>query len=36
MEEWDDFTHQAVGIAPTLAAAQEWVNDLHIGDDPAA
>lgn len=35
LEEWDDFRYQVVGTAPTLAAAQEWVNELRIGDDPA-
>lgn len=36
LEEWDDFAYQVVGTAPTLAAAQEWVNELQIGGDSAA
>lgn len=36
LEEWNDFTYEAVGTAPDLAAAQEWVNDLQIEDDSAA
>ncbi|WP_399139476.1 hypothetical protein Q3A86_18920 [Streptomyces sp. NBUA17] len=36
LEEWDDFVHQVVGIAPHLAAAREWVNELQVGDAPAA
>jgi hypothetical protein len=35
LEEWDGFTYQVVGTALDLAAAQEWVNALRIGDDPA-
>lgn len=36
LEEWDDFAYQVVGTAPDLSAAQEWVNELQIGDDSAA
>ncbi|WP_307854020.1 DUF6087 family protein [Streptomyces tagetis] len=36
LEEWDDFAYAVVGTAPTLTAAQEWVNELQIGDDSAA
>jgi hypothetical protein len=36
LEEWDGFAHAVVGTAPNLAAAQEWVNELRIGDGPAA
>ena len=36
LEEWDDFTYQVVGTAPNLAAAQNWVAELALDDDPAA
>ncbi|WFB08769.1 DUF6087 family protein [Streptomyces sp. LX-29] len=36
LEEWDAFTYQVVGTAPSLAVAQEWVNEPQTGDDPAA
>ncbi|MEK8171383.1 DUF6087 family protein [Streptomyces sp. M19] len=35
LEEWDDFAYVVVGTAPTLAAAQKWVNELQIGDGSA-
>ncbi|WP_406000251.1 hypothetical protein [Streptomyces sp. NBC_00829] len=36
LNEWSGFAYEPVGIAPDLAAAQAWVNELRIGDDPAA
>jgi hypothetical protein len=35
LEEWDGFTYEVVGTALDLAAAQEWVNEFQIGDEPA-
>jgi hypothetical protein len=32
LEEWDGFVYSVVGTALDLAAAQEWVNELEIGD----
>ncbi|MFI5981460.1 DUF6087 family protein [Streptomyces sp. NPDC051555] len=36
LEAWDGFAYQVIGTAPDLAVAQAWVNELPIGDDPAA
>ncbi|MFI7240921.1 DUF6087 family protein [Streptomyces qinglanensis] len=36
LEEWSGFAYEVVGTADNLAAAQGWVNELHVGDDPAA
>jgi hypothetical protein len=36
LEEWNGFAYEPVGSAPSLAAAQEWVNELRIGDDTGA
>ncbi|MCC5036312.1 DUF6087 family protein [Streptomyces sp. WAC 00631] len=35
LEEWTGFVYEVVGTAPSLAAAQEWGNQLQIGDDSA-
>ncbi|MCX5605952.1 DUF6087 family protein [Streptomyces phaeochromogenes] len=35
LEEWDGFTYEVAGTALDLAAAQEWVNEFQIGDQPA-
>ncbi|MFE7622584.1 DUF6087 family protein [Streptomyces sp. NPDC057509] len=34
LEEWNGFTYEPVGTAPSLTTAQEWVNSLRLGDDP--
>ncbi|MEU5068912.1 DUF6087 family protein [Streptomyces virginiae] len=36
LEEWSGFAYEPVGTTPNLAAAQEWVNELQIGNGPAA
>ncbi|WP_420856789.1 DUF6087 family protein [Streptomyces qinglanensis] len=36
LEGWSGFAYEVVGTADNLAAAQGWVNELHVGDDPAA
>ncbi|MEU3281743.1 DUF6087 family protein [Streptomyces antibioticus] len=36
LEEWDGFAYQVIGTAPGLAAAQGWVDELQIGNGPAA
>ena len=36
VEERDGFPYHVVGIAPSLAEAREWVNELKVEDDPAA
>ncbi|MEW1648642.1 DUF6087 family protein [Streptomyces sp. NPDC091219] len=35
LEEWSGFAYELAGTAPNLAAAQDWVNALQFGDDPA-
>ncbi|WP_374117799.1 DUF6087 family protein [Streptomyces sp. S07_1.15] len=35
LEEWTGFMYEVVGTAPSLAAAQEWGNELQIGGDSA-
>ncbi|WP_307847363.1 DUF6087 family protein [Streptomyces sp. F63] len=32
LEEWTGFVYEVVGTAPSLAAAQEWGNELQIDD----
>ncbi|MGX1910332.1 DUF6087 family protein [Streptomyces phaeochromogenes] len=34
LEEWDGFTYQVVATAFDLGAAQEWVNEFQVGDEP--
>ncbi|MFF3675882.1 DUF6087 family protein [Streptomyces sp. NPDC002120] len=36
LEQWDGFAYQVIGTAPSLTAAQEWVNELQTGHGPAA
>ncbi|MFF3489382.1 DUF6087 family protein [Streptomyces sp. NPDC002701] len=36
LEEWNGFTYQPAGTAPSLAAAQKWANELQVGEPPAA
>ena len=35
LDVWVGFAYEVVGTPPGLAAAQEWVNELRIGNDPA-